>query len=179
MIDSPVPSPVPGPAAAPSVDDLRFLESLPAVYVGVGALITDAAGRVLIVKPTYKPGWEIPGGAMDPDEYPRETLRRELDEEIGFPLEPGLLLSVDFALARPERPRPSIMYVYDCGNLDEAACARIRLPAQELSEHRFVTEEQLDGLLPERLARRMRAALARRAGGGSVDLENSRTPRPA
>lgn len=153
-----------------------FLARLPAVYVGVGGLITDEDGRVLIVKPTYKPGWEIPGGAMDPDEYPRETLRRELGEEIGFPLEPGRLLSVDFCLARPARPRPSIMYIYDCGSLDEARCTQIRLPAEELSEHRFVLAEQLEGMLPGRLLRRVREALVRRAAGGTADLENGFEP---
>ena len=153
-----------------------FLAGLPAVYVGVGALITDVSGRVLIVNPTYKPGWEIPGGAMDPDEYPRETLRRELGEEIGWSLEPGRLLSVDFCLARPARPRPSIMYIYDCGILDDAQCARIRLPAEELSEHRFVPVAQLADLLPERLSRRVGEAVARRAGGGTADLENGFEP---
>jgi 8-oxo-dGTP pyrophosphatase MutT (NUDIX family) len=153
-----------------------FLASLPAVYVGVGALITDADGGVLIVNPTYKPGWEIPGGAMDPDEYPRETLRRELDEEIGFRLEPGRLLIVDFCLARSARPRPSIMYLYDCGTLDEEGCARIRLPAEELSEHRFVPPAQLEDLLPPRVLRRVREALARRAAGGTADLENGFEP---
>jgi 8-oxo-dGTP diphosphatase len=153
-----------------------YLAGLPAVYVGVAALITDSAGRVLIVKPTYKPGWEIPGGAMDPDEYPRETLRRELGEEIGFPLEPGRLLSVDFCLARPVRPRPSIMYIYDCGTLDEALCGRIRLPAEELSEHRFLPVNQLEGLLRGRLLRRVLAAAAQRAAGGTAELENGFEP---
>jgi 8-oxo-dGTP diphosphatase len=156
------------------VDD--FLAGLPAVYVGVGALITDTAGRVLIVNPTYKPGWEVPGGAMDPDEYPRETLRRELEEEIGCRLEPGRLLSVDFCLARSARPRPSIMYIYDCGTLDEPQCARIRLPAEELSEHRFVPPAQLAGLLPERVLRRVREALVQRSAGGTADLENGLAP---
>jgi 8-oxo-dGTP pyrophosphatase MutT (NUDIX family) len=178
IVPEPVdPEPVDPEPVVPDAETLRFLDSLPAVYVGVGGLITDAAGRVLIVKPTYKPGWEIPGGSMDPDEHPRQTLRRELDEEIGFPLEPGRLLTVDFSLARPERPRPSIMYVYDCGSFDEAACARIRLPAAELSEHRFVPAEQLDGLLRDRLLRRVLAALAERAAGGTADLEDGRRPR--
>lgn len=31
--------------------------------VAAGALSVDAAGRVLLVKPTYKRGWDIPGAA--------------------------------------------------------------------------------------------------------------------
>ncbi|HEX4787283.1 MAG TPA: NUDIX hydrolase [Actinospica sp.] len=153
-----------------------FLAGLPAVYVGVGGLIGNPAGEILIVKPTYKPGWEIPGGGMDADEYPRETLRRELAEEIGFTLEPGRLLAVDFSLARPQRPRPSIMYVYDCGVLDARQQARITLPLDELSEHRFVAPEALGELLPGRLARRVLEAVRQRDLGGTADQENGFAP---
>lgn len=38
--------------------------------VAAGVLIRDAAGRILLVKPTYKDGWEIPGGYVEPDESP-------------------------------------------------------------------------------------------------------------
>lgn len=153
-----------------------FLATLPAVYVGAGALLTNAAGEVLLVNPTYKPGWEIPGGAMDPDEYPRETLRREIGEELGLEIEPGRLLVTDFILARPERPRPSTMHVYECGVLDEAQQESIRLQVEELSEYRFVPEDELSQYLPGRLLRRMREALLRLYFGGVADLENGYEP---
>lgn len=150
-----------------------FLDSLPAVYVGAGALITDEAGRVLLVNPTYKPGWEIPGGTMDPDEYPRETVRREVAEELGLVLQPGRVLAVDFILARPERPRPSIMYVFDGGRLTPAQREAIVLQTEELSEFRYVAPAELDRHIGGRLLRRVRAALGRLTSGEEpAELEN-------
>src|SRR5260370_14699151 len=37
------------------------------IPVSAGALIFDRAGRLLILKPTYKSGWTIPGGVMEAD----------------------------------------------------------------------------------------------------------------
>ena len=53
-------------------------EPLPAIPVSAGALIFDGAGRLLILKPTYKTGWTIPGGVMEDDgETPWDACRRE------------------------------------------------------------------------------------------------------
>src|SRR5216683_1070432 len=47
------------------------------IPVSAGALIFDRAGRLLILKPTYKSGWTIPGGVMEADgETPWEACRR-------------------------------------------------------------------------------------------------------
>ena len=34
---------------------------MPRTRVSAGALYRDGAGRILVVEPTYKPTWEIPG----------------------------------------------------------------------------------------------------------------------
>ena len=41
--------------------------SPPGIPVSAGALVFDRAGRLLILKPTYKSGWTIPGGVMEAD----------------------------------------------------------------------------------------------------------------
>jgi hypothetical protein len=38
---------------------------LPRMQVASGCLLTDGAGNVLLVKPAYKPPWEVPGGAAE------------------------------------------------------------------------------------------------------------------
>lgn len=53
-------------------------------YAAAGVLFLDAAGRVLLVRPTYKPGWEGPGGAIEQGESPLAACRREVREELGI-----------------------------------------------------------------------------------------------
>ena len=38
---------------------------MPRKRVSAGALFRDAAGRILVVEPTYKDSWEIPGGIVE------------------------------------------------------------------------------------------------------------------
>ena len=74
---------------------------LPGIPVSAGALIYDRAGRLLILKPTYKSGWTIPGGVMEADgESPWEACQREVREETGLEVSHGRLAAMDF-----RRPR--------------------------------------------------------------------------
>jgi len=54
------------------------------VTLGVKGLVIDQDDRVLLVKHTYKPGWHIPGGAVDRRETALESVKRELEEEAGI-----------------------------------------------------------------------------------------------
>ena len=44
----------------------------------------DGAGRVVLVRHTYSPGWRLPGGGIKRREAPRAAILRELREEIGL-----------------------------------------------------------------------------------------------
>jgi 8-oxo-dGTP diphosphatase len=59
------------------------------------AVITDAAGHVLLLQATYGDrAWGLPGGALDPGETVHEGLLRECEEELGCPVRVDYLSGV-------------------------------------------------------------------------------------
>jgi 8-oxo-dGTP diphosphatase len=55
-----------------------------------GVLITDGAGRLLLLRRAIEPWqgrWDIPGGFCDPDEHPMAAAAREAREETGIEVE--------------------------------------------------------------------------------------------
>ena len=144
---------------------------LPGIPVSAGALIYDRAGRLLILKPTYKSGWTIPGGVMEADgESPWEACQREVREETGLEVSRGRLVVMDFR--RPKEARPGgIRFLFDCGQVSDAALASLKLQPEEISEFRLVPLPDALGLLRGPIMRRVRAVTK---GQGLVYLEQGR-----
>lgn len=145
--------------------------ALPAIPVSAGALIFDRAGLLLIVKPTYKSGWTIPGGVMEANgETPWQACRREVAEECGIDVRNGRLACVDFRPPRPGRPG-GIRFLFDCGTMDDQDLAAIVIQSEEISEYRIVGLPDALPLLRGPIRRRVRAASR---GRGLVYLEDGR-----
>ena len=147
---------------------------LPRIPVSAGALIYDRDGRLLILKPTYKSGWTIPGGVMEADgESPWEACRREVREETGLEVSHGRLAIMDFR--RPREGRPGgIRFLFDCGSLSDKALADLKLQPEEISESRLAPVPEALALLRGPIRRRVRAATKVRGPRALVYLENGR-----
>ena len=120
--------------------DRAFYESLPAKRMGAGCLFFNTDGQVMLVKPTYKPTWEIPGGAVERNESPKRCCQREVREELGLDRTIGDLLVVDYNSESSERTE-SLMFIFHGGVLFETEIQSIQLNRDELSEFRFFTRE--------------------------------------
>ncbi|MET9293459.1 NUDIX domain-containing protein [Streptomyces sp. NPDC003077] len=136
-----------------------------------GVLLFDEDDRVLLVDPTYKPGWEFPGGIVEPGEPPARAGLREVAEELGIRLRrvPRLLV-LDW-----EPPKPpgfgGLRLLYDGGRLPREQIRDLLLPGPELRGWRFVTEDEAAGMLPPVRWNRLRWALRARKAGRPVNLE--------
>jgi ADP-ribose pyrophosphatase YjhB (NUDIX family) len=65
--------------------------------VGVGAVVFDHEGRVLLVERGKPPGvglWSLPGGRLEPRETLVQAVAREVREETGLIVEVGTLACV-------------------------------------------------------------------------------------
>lgn len=131
--------------------------------VAAGALFLDDKGRVLLVHPTYKDTWDIPGGYVERGESPAAACRRELNEELGLDRKPDRLLAVDWAPSDVEGDK--LLFLFDCGHLDAEL---ITLDGQELDRWAWVEPTQLDQYVIDRIARRIRSTLT----GGAAYLEH-------
>jgi 8-oxo-dGTP diphosphatase len=160
---------------------------VPSIPISTGALIFDHSGRLLILKPTYKSGWTIPGGIMEADgESPWQACRREIREECGIEVACARLACVDFRPMREGNPG-GVRFLFDCGAVPDSMLDHISVQAEEISEHRLASMPEALTLLRKPIRRRVRAVRKRTGAVRSravVYLENGRRvpsvrPRPA
>lgn len=148
-----------------------YLASLPTKRMGAGCLLRDEYGRVLLVKPNYKPVWEIPGGVVEHNESPKQCCQRELREELGLEREVGRLLVVDYNHPTEARSE-SLMFIFDGGILSPAESTSIQLCPDELSDLDFFTPDALPEAMTDSLRERVWVAWQRLAEPEDVYWEN-------
>ncbi|MEO3747907.1 NUDIX hydrolase [Plantactinospora sp. B5E13] len=110
-----------------------------------GAAFFDDADRILLVDPTYKEFWNLPGGGVDAGETPRVACVREVREELGLDVPIGALLVVAWTA---EGPDGTLFFVFDGALLPPDRQAAIKLDPGELAGHGFFAPEVARSLLP-------------------------------
>lgn len=130
------------------------------------ALVTDAAGRVLLCRTSFKTDWELPGGIVEPGESPWVGCEREMVEEMGlaFPLQ--RLLLVDW-LPPYLGWEDAVELVFATAMVSEADKVRLQPDGAEIVALHWVEPDDLDLHMTDFGARRVRAALEALRDGAS------------
>ena len=140
--------------------------------VSADVLLRDEQGRVLLVKPTYKPGWDLPGGMAEANEAPDDAARRELKEELGLDVTLHGLLVVDWV--PPHGPwDDQLAFIFDGGTLSADQVRALRPHDNELSVVRLVTPDRAASMLRDRLLNRFQASLVARVESAPVFLRDA------
>src|ERR1700712_3634376 len=110
------------------------------------AIVTNAAGELLMVHKTDNNLWALPGGGMDPGESISQTVVREVKEETGMDVAVTGLVGI--------YTNPGHVIAYDDGEVRQqcSVCFTTDLmgggitTSSETSEVKFVQVDRLDDL---------------------------------
>jgi 8-oxo-dGTP diphosphatase len=99
--------------------------SYPDEVLCVGGVVTDASGRLLLIRRAHPPEagrWSLPGGKVEPGESLAEATAREVAEETGLDVEVGVEVG---AVHRPA-PDGRVFAIHDfrCSPRDPEAVPR-------------------------------------------------------
>ncbi|MCX4096810.1 NUDIX domain-containing protein [Nocardia sp. alder85J] len=142
--------------------------------VASGVLILRGRS-VLMVRPSYKDHWEIPGGYAEPGESPGAACRREIREEIGLDAHGLRFAAVDWAPDDSEGDK--LLFLFADPALHGLDADALRFPDGELLAARYVELTDLENVTVARLARRVReTAESLLAGGSPLYLEHGSHP---
>ncbi|MGI9434777.1 MAG: NUDIX domain-containing protein [Geminicoccaceae bacterium] len=129
-------------------------KQLPTKRMAAGVTFFNDAGRLLVVKPSYRTAWLIPGGIVERDESPWSAARREVMEEIGLDVDQLRLTAVDWR-AGDDEFNESLHFLFDGGMLSKDREGAIRCDGIEIIDHRFVTRDEAKSLLEPHLGLRV------------------------
>jgi ADP-ribose pyrophosphatase YjhB (NUDIX family) len=132
----------------------EYVKSLPKKNIAAGALFFDEGGKILIVKPSYKDNWNIPGGVGNTGESPQDTCKREVQEEVGITKDYDLLLCVSQHF-KPESGQDTLVFIFYGGILSKEEVQQIKIQDDEISEYAFKSEKEFTELVSERMAKRL------------------------
>lgn len=149
----------------------EYYDTLPKKHMAAGALFFNEEGHLLLIKPSYKDHWSIPGGVVDAEESPLAACRREILEEISLDAPNLSFLCVDYKA--PEEPgRDSLQFIFHGGRLTPEKISGILLDGKEIVEFKFLPPEEALLLFNRHLRSRVAQGLLALRAGKACYLEN-------
>ena len=141
-------------------DGRDYPDGLPRHSVSAGAAVVGEDGRVLAIKRRDNGAWVQPGGIVELDEDPRDTVCREVLEETGVEVEVEALTGVYKNMARGV-----VSLVFCCRPVGGTPA-----PTEEAARVEWLSRDEIEERMDEPFAIRLLDALSE--GGPFVRIHN-------
>jgi 8-oxo-dGTP pyrophosphatase MutT (NUDIX family) len=156
----------------------EYIQALPRKRMAAGVLLRDADDKVVLVEPTYKDTWEIPGGVVEAEESPWVAAERELEEELGLVRRNMPVLVVDYVPDAPDGMPEGLLWIFDGGLLSDAERKGLQCADKEVKSVDLLSIDEAAALTKKSLALRLRVALnAAQAVQAAQSLQAGWVPR--
>jgi ADP-ribose pyrophosphatase YjhB (NUDIX family) len=121
----------------PSAGD--WLANHPKKRIAAKVLMRTSAGEVLLVKPSYKDVWQLPGGAVEEGESPQLAAVREIKEETDLTISESDL-TIEGTIYRKELETVILLYVYKEAL---ASDVDIKVDGSEVIDYGFFAQDEI------------------------------------
>ncbi|MEY9842111.1 NUDIX domain-containing protein [Streptacidiphilus sp. EB103A] len=155
------------PAAPGELSPEHYAASRSATWSSSAVLFTDPHGRVLLLEPTYRPSWVLPGGGNEMGEHPDQAASREIREELGLERTFTRMLVMDTVPPNTPEANPRWAFpgathtVWDGGELSERQIADLRMSHESVAARLLEPADLPDRMTPGEARRTMAALRAR------------------
>ena len=122
----------------------EYFKALPKKRMASGVLLFNERNELLLVKPSYKDHWSIPGGVVDRNESPREAGIRETKEEVNIELKDLKFLCVEYTRKNKDE---DLFFLFNGGQVTPQQISDIKIDPDEISEFRFASIEEAAELI--------------------------------
>jgi len=129
-------------------------KQLPKKRLAAGVMLFDQTGKLLLVKPSYRHDWLIPGGVVEKDESPWTAAKRETLEETGLALGQLRFIAMDWRSTDDDYD-DSLHFLFDGGILSSDQQAAITCDGIEIVDYKFAAKDEALALLDPFLGRRI------------------------
>ncbi len=150
-----------------------YYKNRPQKMMGSCCIFFNEKNEVLLVKPTYKDYWALPGGGVELNESPMSACIREVKEEVGLNIKNIDFICVDYNPNNGKYNSDSLEFLFFGGILDKNQIKKIKLAKGEIENFKFAPQEEAFLIIGGRLKNRLPVALKLIKNNTPSYLENA------
>lgn len=149
----------------------EYYKAIPQKRMASGVILFNEDDQLLLVKPSYKTYWSLPGGIVDKNESPKQTAIRETLEEVGVDLKLCQFISVEYVPDK-EGKGENLQFTFYGGVLDKEQIRNIKIDGDEISDYKFMTTDEATEMAGGGLNKKLPKLLSALKNNIAIYIEN-------